>query len=75
MLAVHEQAPILPVRIEGTRSILPPGALRITPGAEVQVTIGEPIKVVPCHNDDEVRREVARLMGLVNAHLLQGAMP
>ncbi len=69
MLAIHEQTPILPVRIEGTRSILPPGALRITPGAEVRVTIGAPIPVRPCAGDEETRVEVGRLMALVQSHL------
>ena len=73
MLAIHEQTPILPVRIEGTRSILPPGTMRVTPGAEVRATIGPPIAVRPCTGDEETRAEVARLMGLVNAHLQPGA--
>lgn len=69
MLAIQEQCPILPVRIEGTRSILPPGGVRVAAGAEVHVVIGAPIEVRACQSEDETRAEAERLMKLVQSHL------
>lgn len=43
MLALESGAPILPVRLEGTNPILPPGHLRTRIGRSVHVVIGRPI--------------------------------
>lgn len=43
MLALESGAPILPVRLEGTNPILPPGRMRTRLGQKVRVVIGKPI--------------------------------
>jgi 1-acyl-sn-glycerol-3-phosphate acyltransferase len=43
-LAVGAAARILPVTIAGTRLILPAKGARVVPGAEVRVTVHEPIE-------------------------------
>ena len=73
MLAIAEQRPILPVRIEGTRSILAPGDMRVRLGAQVTVHIGKPIEVKSCANEIECKAEAHRLMNAVNEFL--GAKP
>jgi 1-acyl-sn-glycerol-3-phosphate acyltransferase len=42
-LAIDAQAPILPVTLDGTRHVMPPGSLRSTTGAAVRVTIHPPV--------------------------------
>ena len=56
VLAVRAGAPIGPVTINGARSIVPKGRLRINPGP-VEVIIGEPMSAAP--EGDEREREVA----------------
>ncbi|MCC7536962.1 MAG: 1-acyl-sn-glycerol-3-phosphate acyltransferase [Deltaproteobacteria bacterium] len=43
MLALESGAPILPIRLEGTNPILPPGSLRTRTGQRVHVVVGRPI--------------------------------
>jgi len=42
-LAIDAQAPTLPVTLDGTRHVMPPGSLRSTAGTTVRVTIHPPV--------------------------------
>jgi|HubBroStandDraft_4_1064222.scaffolds.fasta_scaffold37641_2 1-acyl-sn-glycerol-3-phosphate acyltransferase len=42
-LPIDAQVPILPVTLDGTRYVMPPGSLRSTGGAAVRVTIHPPV--------------------------------
>jgi len=42
-LAIDAQAPTLPVTVDGTRHVMPPGSLRSTAGTTVRVTIHPPV--------------------------------
>lgn len=58
-LAVELQAPVLPVWIEGTGAVNPPGTLIVHP-RDIQIRVGNPIEVTEFDSDIEVFMEVVR---------------
>lgn len=50
-MALDMQLPVLPVTINGTWEVLPPGSLQLTPG-EVSITVHAPIAVAALHHTD-----------------------
>ncbi len=65
LLALRSGLPLLPLGLAGTRRILPPGSLLMSPGRAV-VCVGETIEPEPMHRKDlteRLRQEVERLRG------------
>jgi 1-acyl-sn-glycerol-3-phosphate acyltransferase len=65
VLATDLGIPILPVSISGTRSILPPGTLRLFPGRAV-MEVHKPISVSP-EDRDNIDDLVKRIRGIIES--------
>jgi 1-acyl-sn-glycerol-3-phosphate acyltransferase len=57
IIALDVGAPILPISIQGTRTILPSGGLRSRGEVEVTVTIHRPIPTSPVDGDRKGMRD------------------
>ena len=56
-VAIDAQLPILPVTLSGTRDLLAPDHLLTTPGAQVSVTVHDPILTTGVRNEDKPARD------------------
>jgi 1-acyl-sn-glycerol-3-phosphate acyltransferase len=55
-LAIDAQVPTLPVTLDGTRHVMPPGSLRSTAGTTVRVTIHPPVQPPATGSSPAARR-------------------
>ncbi|MBI2358523.1 MAG: 1-acyl-sn-glycerol-3-phosphate acyltransferase [Deltaproteobacteria bacterium] len=69
VLAVKTGAPIVPVTIKGSRSVLPRGDWRLR-GGEIRVIVGEPI-VVDQRRSGTLRSLVNQVRGIMESHSRQ----
>ena len=67
-VAVEAKVPVVPVTINGSRAIWPPGGLQLRPGT-VEVVFGEPIQIDPHLNKKTARGELlTKVQKAIAAH-------
>ncbi len=68
-VAVETGVPVVPVTVNGSRALLPPGAWQVR-GGEIEVVFGEPITINP-HLDKKAAREelLVQVRAAIVAHL------
>ncbi|MBI3071132.1 MAG: 1-acyl-sn-glycerol-3-phosphate acyltransferase [Deltaproteobacteria bacterium] len=57
VLAMEAKVPVVPVRVRGTRGVLPKGSALIRPG-RVTIDVGEPVDVAMCETKEELMDRV-----------------